>query len=325
MTTYPLNGFLVVDKPEGITSHDVVAMVRSVTGVRKVGHTGTLDPFATGVLPLALGVATRLIQFLDEDLKVYDATIQLGSATDTGDLTGTVAVESPVPADLQDPAIQAVLDSMCGERSQVPPAYSAVKHKGRPLYRYAREGRPVEVEARTIRVDSMELLERGPDWLRVLITCGKGTYARVLGDEIAMELGTRGHLTQLRRRRSGPFGLDGALSMTALCHVVAGREDWQAVLRRRRDQPRVEWRPRQDVCNDLAPRLLAPLAALCHLPVVEADEAGAVRVGHGGAPPPPPEGVEPEGLYVVTHAGELISVARLTAKGPRSARVMPTD
>ena len=166
------DAFLIVDKPPGVTSHDVVAVVRAVTGLKKVGHTGTLDPFATGVLPLALGGATRLIQYLDEDRKIYDAVIQLGTATDTGDPTGSVIAEAPVPA-LNRARVLEVLDGFRGQRMQTPPRYSAVKVAGRPLYDYARKGVDVEVKARPIRIDAMELLSLGENTLRVAIQIGR--------------------------------------------------------------------------------------------------------------------------------------------------------
>ena len=236
--------FLVIDKPPGITSHDVVAAVRAVTGVKKVGHTGTLDPFATGVLPLALGAATRLIQFLDESIKVYDATIRLGSATDTGDPTGEVVRTAPVP-EVSDDDIAQVLQGFLGERMQVPPAYSAVKVRGKPMYAYARKGEAVEAPARPITIHDLELLSHDGDEFRILITCSRGTYARVLADEIAVALGTAGHLVALNRPRSGPFHLEDALSMPQLAQLVAAEpgHEWQdTLLSRGRGGVRVQWR-----------------------------------------------------------------------------------
>ena len=241
-----MQGFLVFDKPPGITSHDAVAMVRAVTGIRKIGHTGTLDPFATGVLALAIGGATRLIQYLDEDLKVYDALLQLGQATDTGDPEGEVTAEAPVP-DVDAAAITAVLAGFVGERMQVPPAYSAVKVNGRPLYAYARAGERVEVPARPIRVDEMALLGWQAPHLRTRIRCGKGTYARVLAEEIGESLGSVAHLIGLRREQSGPFTLERALSVETLSQIVASTPDWQQALRPRRGEDRIPWNARDAV------------------------------------------------------------------------------
>ena len=169
-------GFLVMDKPPGWTSHDVVAIVRAVTGVKKVGHTGTLDPFASGVLPLALGKATRAIRFLDEQLKVYDATIQLGASTTTGDPEGEVLTEAPLP-DFSN--LDEVIESFIGPSMQTPPAYSAVKVKGKALYKYAREGKVVEAKARPIEIYGLTVLDRTEDTLRIEIRCSRGSYARV--------------------------------------------------------------------------------------------------------------------------------------------------
>lgn len=306
-----LPAFLVVDKPEGITSHDVVAMVRAVLGVKKVGHTGTLDPFATGVLPLALGSATRLIQYLDEDLKVYDATIQLGSATDTGDCTGQVIRSLPVPA-LDEAQVLAVLAGFKGPQMQTPPQYSAVKVDGRALYRYAREGKEVAVEPRPIRIDGIDLISLGSDSLRVRIRCGRGTYARVLADDIAQALGTAGHLSALRRDQSGPFVLDQALDLPTLGRFVGGREDWPAVLRPGRGEARIDWRPRDAVRADVRPYLLGASALLTHLPMVELSPGQRDLLNRAGHPPAVPPGV-PEGTVLrAVFAGRVLALVQAT-------------
>ena len=316
--------FLVVDKPVGITSHDVVAMVRAVTGVKKVGHTGTLDPFATGVLALAIGPATRLIQYLDESVKIYDATISLGSATDTGDPTGEVERTLPVP-DLTEAHVVSVLAGFRGERMQTPPRHSAVKVRGRPLYAYARAGEDVRAKPRPIRIDSIELLELDGSRLRVLIRCGRGTYARVLADEIASELGTAGHLAALHRVRSGPFTNDGALTLPGLSELVAGRADWQAVMRPARGEERVKWFSRQSVRDGLAPFIMNPLVALAHLPVVPVRDPDARRMRSGAAPPAPPVSIEAGQVYIAANGGALIAVVRREAEGARTLRVMPAE
>ncbi len=304
-----LPAFLVVDKPEGITSHDVVAMVRAVLGVKKVGHTGTLDPFATGVLPLALGSATRLIQYLDEDLKVYDATIQLGSATDTGDCTGQEVRRLPVPA-LDEARVRAVLAGFAGTRMQTPPQYSAVKVEGKALYRYAREGKEVAVQPRPIRIDEITLTELGTDTLRVLIRCGRGTYARVLADEIAMELGTTGHLAALRRDQSGPFLLSQALDLPTLGRFVGEREDWAAVLRPARGEERVNWRSRDLVRADVRPYLLGVSPLLAHLPMVELSPGQRDLLIRAGHPPAVPPGV-PEGTVLrAVFGGRILALVQ---------------
>lgn len=281
------DGFLVMDKPPGITSHDVVAVVRAVTGLKKVGHTGTLDPFATGVLPLALGGATRLIQFLDENEKIYDAVILLGSATDTGDPTGTVISELPVP-NITRGEVERVFASFVGTRLQRPPKYSAVKVKGRPLYEYARKGQDVVVEPRPIRIDSMELLGFDLPRIHVLIRCSRGTYARVIAEEVAEALGTVGHLEELRRDGSGPFRIEHALPMSRLSEIVAGNPAWHEVLRPGRQGERVPWKARDEVFAGLTPYLVPPRDALKHLPAISLTAIEARRFQTTGQVPPSP-------------------------------------
>ncbi|MCB9778988.1 MAG: tRNA pseudouridine(55) synthase TruB [Alphaproteobacteria bacterium] len=316
MSTFRLPAFLVVDKPEGVTSHDVVALVRATFGLHKCGHTGTLDPFATGVLPLALGQATRLIQYLDESQKVYDATIALGSATDTGDHTGTVVAEAAVPA-FDEATLLAVLDGFEGVRMQTPPAYSAAKVDGKRLYEYAREGEEVTARARPIRIDGIDLLSHEGDLLRVRIRCGRGTYARVLADEIAIELGTRGHLVALRRERSGPFDLGPAMSLADLGALVTAEpgKDWREVLLRDHGE-RVTWRHRDEVRVDLARFLLRPIDALGHLPLCPLTEA-QVQALKNGALPPAPTGLSIGDRYIAVDGDELLAVCHLTDRGPR--------
>ncbi len=308
--------FLVVDKPPGITSHDVVAMVRAVLGVRKVGHTGTLDPFATGALALALGGATRLIRYLDESVKIYEARIALGAETDTGDPTGEVVREAPLP-ELDEDGVRAVLAGFRGVRMQAPPAHSAVKIRGRPAYYYARRGEDVRPEARPVRVDAVELLDLRRGFLTVRITCGPGTYARVLAVEIGAALGSAGHLAELRRIRTGPFYVDGALTLPELSRAVADRDDWTRVLRRTRGGERVRWLPRDEVRARIAPRLVEPELVLGHLPSVEVPRAVAARLDRGGFALPVPEGVEEGGAWVVHADGRAVAVARRHGDGAR--------
>lgn len=312
--------FLVVDKPVGVTSHDVVAVVRAITGEKKVGHTGTLDPFATGALALALGPATRLVQYLDESVKIYDMTIQLGAATDTGDPTGTVILEAPVPA-LEVGQVEEVLAGFVGDRMQRPPAYSAVKLNGRPLYSYARQGEQVEVPARPITVRDLRLVSLEGSALRVMLTCSRGTYARVLAEEIGVALGTCGHLSALSRVRTGPFHLDDALTMPQLGEIVAlepGRT-WQDVLLaqgRPRDQ-RPRWRSRQDVLEALRPFVRPALACLGHLPLVDVPDSELQRARSGTLPSRLPPGLRPGGRYLVVNGAEIVAVADIGPRGPR--------
>lgn len=301
------DGFLVIDKPPGLTSHDVVAILRAVTGLNKVGHTGTLDPFATGVLPLALGGATRLIQFLDEREKVYDATIDLGAATDTGDPTGTVIESRPVPQ-LDRARVVEALSRFVGDRMQTPPRYSAVKVKGRPLYTYARKGQDVEAQPRPITVYGMELVELEETRLRVVIKCSRGTYARVLAEEIGQALGTLGHLGALRRLGSGPFLIEQALSFSKLAEAVAGDPEWGRVLRPGRDGERVQWRARDQVFASLNPWWVSPRVALGHLPRMELSPQDARHFTRTGVQQPaPPERV------LLTCGEDVLGVAGPTA------------
>lgn len=320
------SGFLVIDKPPGLTSHDVVAAVRAVTGIPKVGHTGTLDPFATGVLPLALGRSTRLIQFLDESIKVYDARIRLGSATDTGDPTGTVVRTAPVPVLEREPT-EAVLQTFVGDRMQEPPAYSAVKIAGRPMYSYARKGVAVKAPARSIHLYGLELLGHADGLLRVKISCSRGTYARVLADEIAVALGSAGHLEALSRDRSGPFWLEDALTMQQLADIVSAEpgHEWKDVLLARRGPPgtqRVRWKTREQVAELLAPFVRGELRCLTHLPLADVGDTEARRVRTGSGIPAPPRGVGIGGKYLVVSGSDLVAVAESTARGPKVLRVV---
>ena len=321
-----MQGFLVFDKPAGITSHDVVGMIRAVTGIRKVGHTGTLDPFATGVLAVAIGPVTRLIQYLDEDRKVYDASIALGCATTTGDPEGEISATAPVPP-LTRAQVQQTLASFAGVRMQVPPRYSAVKVRGKPLYAYARSGQDVQASARPVRIDAITLLELRPPHLRVRIQCGKGTYARVLGEEIGEALGTVAHLDGLRREQSGPFTLAQALTASGLAELVAGTPDWLATLRRKRGESRADWRDRAEVRAALAPRLITPMQALHHLPALALDAEQTRRVRQGKSPPVPPP--EVTGRHRLSYQGELVALATTTdsdstlLRGSKLLRVIP--
>lgn len=205
-----MDGVLVVDKPAGPTSHDMVDRTRRAFGLRRVGHTGTLDPFATGVLPLCLGRATRLARFLAEGEKVYRATVRLGFATSTDDLTGTPLSEAR-PATLQDGAVRRALAELVGNLDQVPPAYSARRVEGRRLYELARRGESVPRAARAITVYGIDLLEAAEDRLEIEVRCSPGTYVRALARDLGEKLGVGGHLSRLRRTRSGSFGLEQAV------------------------------------------------------------------------------------------------------------------
>ncbi|MFI5007380.1 MAG: tRNA pseudouridine(55) synthase TruB [Solirubrobacterales bacterium] len=210
-----LDGVLVVDKPAGPTSHDIVDRVRRAFGLRRVGHTGTLDPFATGVLAVCLGKATRLARFLAEGEKVYRATIRLGFATTTDDATGEPMGEA-LAVHLDPAALQEALTRFSGSFDQVPPAYSAKHVGGRRLYELARRGEAEKATAARmavpVTVHAIELLGTSGDLVEIEVRCGPGTYIRALGRDIGESLGLGGHLAALRRLRSGAFGLEHAVA-----------------------------------------------------------------------------------------------------------------
>jgi len=219
-----VDGVLVVDKPEGPTSHDVVDRARRALGERRVGHTGTLDPFATGVLPLCLGRATRLARFLSGGEKVYRARVRLGFATTTDDLTGD-PLSAPRPVDLPPSALEAGLAAFVGTFDQVPPAFSARHAGGRRLYELARRGEAAPRAATPVTVHGLDLVSRDGDRLELEVRCSAGTYVRAIARDLGERLGTGGHLVALRRTRSGGFDLSRAvpgdrLSASAAASVV---------------------------------------------------------------------------------------------------------
>lgn len=218
MTAPPEGLVLLLDKPVGPTSFDLVADTRRALRERRVGHTGTLDPLASGLLVVCVGEATKLVPFLTETDKVYAATIQLGRETASGDLDGAVTFEAPpgVAGALEDAAIASAIARLTGTFEQRPPAFSAVKVEGRPLYERARAGETVEAPLRTVRVERFDVLARRGDALDVEVACGKGTYIRSLAIDLGRTLGVGGHLTALRRLRNGAFGVERAGSQVAL-------------------------------------------------------------------------------------------------------------
>src|SRR5438552_10223403 len=209
-----MDGVLVVDKPEGLTSHDLVSAARRLLGEKRIGHTGTLDPLATGVLPLACGRATRLVRFLSASDKDYDATILFGVTTDTLDVTGQETGRSGATPSRD--ALLAAMHSFEGEQMQVPPAYSAKKVGGRRAYDFARRDEPVELAAVPVRVSRLELLGFGNDRCRISLTCSAGFYVRSLVRDIGERCGTGACLEALRRTRSGDFAIEEAIPLEAL-------------------------------------------------------------------------------------------------------------
>jgi tRNA pseudouridine55 synthase len=209
------DGLVVVDKPGGLTSHDVVARVRRLAGTRKVGHAGTLDPMATGVLVLGVGRATRLLGHLMLTEKAYDATIRLGATTTTDDAEGEVVATAPTD-DLDEESIRSVLAGLVGEIDQVPTAVSAIKVDGVRAYQRVRDGEQVELKPRRVTIHELAVHDvSGPD-VRISVRCSSGTYIRAIARDAGAALGVGGHLTQLRRTAVGEFGLDQARSLDRL-------------------------------------------------------------------------------------------------------------
>jgi tRNA pseudouridine55 synthase len=211
----PIHGWLNIDKPAAMTSNTVVGLVRRFTGAAKAGHGGTLDPLATGVLPVALGEATKTASYVIDGAKTYLFTVRWGEARTTDDAEGEVTeISEKRPTDEE---IVAALTLFSGQINQVPPAFSAIKVNGRRAYALARAHKPVELEARTVSVERFELVQRpDPDHARFLVTCGKGTYMRSLARDLALELGTVGHICDLRRTRTGPFSEETAIPLDKL-------------------------------------------------------------------------------------------------------------
>ncbi len=201
-----VNGVFLLNKPLGISSNAALQRVRGLYRANKGGHTGALDPLASGLLPICLGEATKFSHYLLNSTKRYQTTIYLGHSTTTGDTEGEVLLEKAVPV-LSEEKIQQVLADFTGDLQQVPPMYSALKKDGRPLYELARQGIEIEREARPMTIDAIKLLSFSENSLTLDITCSKGTYIRVLGEDIAQALGTYGHLTYLHRIKTGHFDL----------------------------------------------------------------------------------------------------------------------
>ncbi|MFB1481415.1 tRNA pseudouridine(55) synthase TruB [Corallococcus sp. RDP092CA] len=248
-----MDGVLVIDKPLGPTSFDVVRQVRGLLKVKKAGHTGTLDPMATGVLPVCLGEATKVAGVITEGDKAYDAVVRLGVETDTQDAQGRPTAQAPVPP-LTAPLLEAVLARFRGTFEQVPPMYSAVKVAGKRLYELARAGEEVERASRTVTVHELVLRDFSADRLTLSVRCTKGFYVRTLAYDLGRALGCGAHLEALRRTMSGPFTLARALPLGEL--ATLSREA-------------------------VAARLVSLAEALTDLPAVRVNAEEARRVSHG--------------------------------------------
>lgn len=210
-----MNGILIVNKSEGITSQGVVSKVKKVFNIKKAGHTGTLDPLATGVLPILVGNATKLSKYLIEHDKTYRAVIKLGEKTSTGDREGEIIETKNIPEELNQDFIEKVLSNFLGKQVQIPPIYSAIKVNGKKLYEYAREGKEIEIPTREIEIYSISLMNflRQEKTIEFEVTCSKGTYIRTLCEDIAKELGTVGYMQCLNRVRVDKFSIEESFTL----------------------------------------------------------------------------------------------------------------
>lgn len=206
-----MDGVLIIRKEKGYTSHDVVAKLRGILHMKKIGHTGTLDPDAEGVLPVVLGRATKLVDLLTEKRKTYEALLHLGIETDTQDMTGTVLNEKPVTVSEEE--VKAVIESFLGEQEQIPPMYSALKVNGKKLYELAREGKTIERKARPVCFYEIEILEMDLPMVRFSVTCSKGTYIRTLCHDIGQKLGCGACMEELTRTASGEYRWEDSITL----------------------------------------------------------------------------------------------------------------
>ncbi|NLT40911.1 MAG: tRNA pseudouridine(55) synthase TruB [Clostridiales bacterium] len=223
-----ISGVIVIDKEQGWTSHDVVARLRGILKTRRIGHTGTLDPLATGVLPVMVGRATRAAQFLSGDEKEYTARFRTGITTDTQDITGTVLKTSPPVTDVE--AVRAAASAFIGEGQQIPPMYSAVKIDGVKLYDLARKGIEIERQPRRVVFSRIEITPLGGPDYQMEVTCSKGAYIRTLCHDIGTELGCGAALTELRRTRSGPFFIEDSILLSKVHEAAENSELSKIVL-----------------------------------------------------------------------------------------------
>jgi tRNA pseudouridine55 synthase len=289
-----IHGVILLDKPAGYSSNQALQKVRWLFQARKAGHTGSLDPFATGMLPICLGEASKTAGFMLNASKSYLASAFLGKATTTGDIEGETRLEMEVP-DLDKARINAVLSEFLGEIEQVPPMYSALKHQGQPLYKLARAGQEVARKARPVTIHSLELLNWAPPMLEFRLRCSKGTYVRTLAEDIAEKLGSCAHLQSLRRLDVEPFREKDMISLDRL-------------------ESRAE-------SGDLDDCLLPVDAGLCAWPVVELDETSAQRFSHGN-PVEAPAGLSGS-VRVYAADGKLLGLGETElGKGLKPRRIM---
>jgi tRNA pseudouridine55 synthase len=289
-TRREVDGIVLLDKPEGITSNAALQRVRLAFRARKAGHTGSLDPLASGLLPICLGQATKASGILLDADKTYRFRLALGCRTATGDRAGET-VETALVPELDEAGVRAAAAAFLGESTQVPPMYSALKHEGRRLYRLARAGLEVERAARPVRIDRLEYLAMGLGWIDLEVTCSKGTYVRTLAEDLALALGTVGHVASLRRLSLGPF---------AGARLWALEEIEQA---------------EDDACRQAM--LLAVDRALPSLPSVQLGLAEQASILQGRSVPAEGPGASLVRIYGV--GGRFLGVGRMSAEGARLA------
>ena len=274
-----LHGWLNIDKPAGITSYGVIARLKRLTGQPHIGHAGTLDPLATGVLPIAFGQAARTIEFLHLVSKTYRATVELGIETDTLDAEGKVislADASHINRDI----FQDVLESFIGTIQQVPPMYSALKRNGVPLYELARRGETVDIQPRTVIIDRIDLIDFTSPLATIDVECGSGTYIRSLARDLGQRLGVGGYLKSLRRTRYGIFDIKDAVGLDSL-----------------------------KMLEDVVARLLPNDHALAHCPRVDIDSEAADKLGHGVVMPEVTSQLTGKAAYrIYDGSGELLGL-----------------
>jgi tRNA pseudouridine55 synthase len=273
-----VDGVLLLDKPVGISSNAALQRARRSLGAAKAGHTGTLDPLASGLLPLAFGESTKFSQSLLDADKAYEAVVRLGVTTTTGDAEGEVLETRPVSVGPE--AIVAIAERFLGEVEQLPPMYSALKHAGKPLYAYAREGVDIERKRRTVRIHALSCTPLDAEHFRLVVRCSKGTYVRTLGEDIGHALGCGAHLSALRRTAIGRFSIDDAVSLDAVESAGLG-----------------------------ARGLLLPVDALIgEVPVLELVDTHASAIRNGQ--PAQLEALAP-GQYRLYHAGQFLGLGEV--------------
>ena len=280
-------GFINIYKPKGITSHDVISVLRRITKIKQIGHTGTLDPFAEGVLPVCIGKATRLIEFLNDD-KAYIGTVQLGKSTTTYDIEGEEVNHSDKAVNIDQ--IKKELENFKGDIEQLPPVYSAIKVKGKKLYEYARKGEKVEIAPRRVSINKLEVLNYDPEkrTLELYIDCSKGTYIRSIANDLGEKLGTYGHLSKLVRVKAGDFIIDDAVRLENLNSI-----------------------------DDVKKNLKNPLEKLKY-PMAELNEKEKNKVSHGMDIY---KNTPNEGVVILVYNNELAAVAKTDGTTVRCLKV----